>query len=73
MTQCDMTLERATCQQYVKDHGWDMFLGALDLRAARHLNRELGLYQVSTEWAWVPAIKVLKARGEQGDLLVALV
>lgn len=69
----DMTLDRAQAAAYVAELGWDAFMRMLEYQAGERLcRRPLELYSVSMDWAGDPSIKVVKAKGARGDLLVAL-
>jgi len=65
----DMELDRGWCAAYVREHGWDAFLAALEWKS----QADLGLYSVSTEWLDSDDVHCLKARGKRGDLLAMLV
>jgi hypothetical protein len=64
----DLSLDRVQASAYASQNGWDAFMARLESLSGRPLE----LYSVSTDWTRDETIKVIKARGARGDLLVGL-
>lgn len=71
----DFELCHGRASEMVRGEGWDGFLAILNGHATVVTGSNPRLYSVSTEWHTNPAagINVLKARGQDGDVLVRLV
>lgn len=68
----DFEISRVQAANFVGRYGWEDFLRLIALMGQFHGTAELDLYSVSQEWIWLPEIKVIKAKGARGDLLVRL-
>jgi hypothetical protein len=68
----ELEINRVLCHKVYDTVGGHTMLSVLNATAKEISGIDLELYSMSGEWTWVDTIKVIKCRGEHGDLLVRL-
>lgn len=68
----DLELDREFCQAVIAAGGPEAFLRCLGDAMRRKDRGGLDLYSFSRDWEYIPTIRVIKARGAKGDVLVKL-